>query len=176
MSSMFFIESERLKLIPLNYEQLLLLQHNGDALNELLGLSLNTLQLEAAYNKETKDALQSNWLPNTRTYPDLYCWYTNWQIILKHTNTRIGGISFGGYPDDYGETSVGYLIDIHYRQNGYATEALQTLLQWGFKFSILKAVNADTNPSNIASQQVLLKAGFKKSTECNGLLYFKRFK
>ncbi len=118
------------------------------------------------------EAMHKYWLPNTLAYPDLYCWYTNWQIVLKSTNSIIGTIGLGGYPDDYGSTSIGYMIYKDKQGNGYATEALTTVLNWGFAFSILKKVNADTQSSNKASQRVLLKTGFKYTHTEGGALYY----
>jgi ribosomal-protein-alanine N-acetyltransferase len=173
---MLFVESERLKLIPLNYEQLLQVQKNNAEPDQVPDSNFLNIQIEPHFKADAYEALQNFWLPNTRAYPDLYYWYTNWQIVLKSTDTVIGGIGFGGYPDDYGETSVGYMIDIRYRRQGFATEALHTLLKWGFNFSVLKAVNADTQLKNTASKHTLLKAGFKETDRGNKLLYFKLVK
>ncbi|WP_345953341.1 GNAT family N-acetyltransferase [Mucilaginibacter sp. PAMB04168] len=170
---MYYIESERLKLIPLNYEHLLLYKNNRPALEKALGLNPSTMVIDAFYKAETKDALQNFWLPNTKLYPELYYWYTSWEIVLKQTNTSIGGIGFGGYPDDYGETSIGYVVDQQHWGFGYATEALNTISKWGFAFTLLKALKADTQSHNLLSQRVLIKAGFKHTDSKNGLLYYR---
>jgi ribosomal-protein-alanine N-acetyltransferase len=158
---MFFIESDRLKLIPLKHEQLVLCKRDRAALEKQLGLNLSAMVIDTHYQDELQQALNGFWLPNTQAYPDLYHWYTNWEVVLKSINTTIGGIGFGGYPDDFGETSVGYVMDEKHRCNGYATEAVLALSQWGFSYSILKSIIADTEVNNLASQQVLVKAGFK---------------
>ena len=170
---MFFIESERLKLIPLTHDQLLLLKHNRNELELTMSLKPSAMVVDAYFQQESNEALINFWLPYTKAYPDLYHWYTNWQIILKSINTTIGGISLGGYPNDYGETTIGYVIDEHHRGNGYATEALITLTQWAFQFSTLKHIHADTLITNFASQQVLLKAGFKYTHSVNTTLYYR---
>jgi RimJ/RimL family protein N-acetyltransferase len=128
------------------------------------------------FQAEMNEALQNFWLPNTQAYPNLYQWYTNWQVVLKSTNTIIGSIGFGGYPNDHGETSLGYMTDQQHWGLGYATEAVNILAQWGFSFSILKAITADTPLQNLASQRVLAKANFKQTHSQNGLQYFKRLK
>jgi RimJ/RimL family protein N-acetyltransferase len=132
--------------------------------------------IDELFRAEMNAAHQNFWLPNTKAYPDLYQWYTNWQVILKITNTIIGSIGFGGYPNDYGETSVGYMTDQQHWSQGYATEAVNTLAKWGFSFDILKAITADTPAQNLASQRVLAKADFKQTHTQNGLQYFKRLK
>jgi len=173
---MFTLQSSRLILIPLSYNQLTLSAQNRNLFEQNIGLNPSNILIDDEFKAEMDEAMQNFWLPNTQAYPDLYQWYTNWEVILKSTNTSIGGIGFGGYPNDYGETSIGYMIDKNRWGNGYATEALKAVLNWGFAFSILKSVNADTPVGNTASQRVLLKSGFKKTQTENGLLYFKATK
>lgn len=173
---MFFLETTRLKLIPLNHQQLLLYCTDRVVLENRLGLNLSNMHIDPVFRQEMDEAMQNFWLPNTKAYPDLYQWYTNWEIVLKKINTSIGGIGFGGYPDDYGATTVGYVIDKQHQGNGYATEALLTLLQWGFSFSVLKAVKADTTTDNTSSQNVLIKTGFKQIGIRNNILYYQRIK
>jgi ribosomal-protein-alanine N-acetyltransferase len=170
---MFLIESGRLKLLPLNHEQLLLQMNNPNYLAEILGLQMPALKAPASFLYGLEQARDNCWLPDTQAYPDLYQWYTNWKIVLKNTNTIIGSIAFGGYPDDYGQTTVGYVIDALHNGNGNATEALCTLCHWGFRFSILKAVTADTEVANLASQKVLTKVGFSKTHVKDGTVFYR---
>jgi [ribosomal protein S5]-alanine N-acetyltransferase len=170
---MYFIESERLKLIPLTYQQLLLQAQNPEVLPQILNIQRAPLTLEPTFEAEMLEALQNFWLPNTLLYPDLYYWYTNWYLVEKHRNIAVGGIGFGGYPNDFGETTIGYMLGHEYRGNGYATEALQTLSGWGFSFSILKAIKADTQPGNQPSQRVLERAGFRHTHSDSQLRYYR---
>lgn len=151
----------------------MLLKHNRNELELAMGLNPSAMVIDAYFQQESNEALINFWLPYTKAYPDLYHWYTNWQIVLKNINTTIGGISLGGYPNDYGETTIGYVIDERHRGKGYATEALLTLTQWGFRFSMLKYIVADTLLDNHASQQVLLKAGFKYTHSVKTTLYYR---
>jgi len=163
----------RLKLISLTHEHLLLTQKERAKLEKYLGLNPSAMIIDPLFKTEMDAALLNFWLPNTYAYPDLYHWYTNWQIVVKSTNTIIGSIGFGGYPDDYGETTIGYMVDQQHQSQGYATEALQALSRWGFSFSMLKAIAADTKTDNPASKQVLLKAGFRQTHTVKNALYFK---
>jgi ribosomal-protein-alanine N-acetyltransferase len=170
---MLFLESERLKLIPLTHQQLVQYQADPTAFTQQLALNPSDLQMDELFAAEMNEALHTFLLPNTKLYPDLYMWYTNWVIILKSTNTIIGGIGFAGYPDDYGETLVGYVVSKQYQRLGYGSEALNALLNWGFSFSILKAVRADADTGNTGSQKVLTKAGFKLIEKTGDTLYYK---
>ena len=169
---MMFIETTRLKLIPLKHHQLLLFDKHWSELQRVLGLNETVLKVDELVKADMHEALHHFWLPNTRQYPELYYWFTNWLVILKSTNIAIGGIGFNGYPDDYGETSIGYMIDEQHRGHGYATESASAICNWGFGFSILKHVKADTGIHNLASQRVLLKAGFRKLEQKNDTIFY----
>src|ERR1700733_146114 len=108
---MFFIESERLKMIPLTHQLLQLLHHNRTAMEASLGLNISNMQIDPFYKNEVDDAMINFWLPKTLEYPDAYKWYTNWEIILKSNNTSIGGMGFAGEPNENGEAETGYMVD-----------------------------------------------------------------
>lgn len=173
---MLSIESARLKLLPLTHEQLLLFRADLPALENALGLQQSSMEYDDAFVTEVAHALDNFWLRDTKMYSDLYPWYTNWQIVLKSGKRIIGNAGFAGYPDEYGKTSVGYGISMPYRGMGYASEALQTLLHWGFSYSVLKSVKADTDRFNLASQRVLLKASFRLMHEDSGVLHYQKSK
>ena len=48
-----------------------------------------------------------------------------------------------------------------FQGNGYATEAVKLALKWAFDHPGIIAIEAETDPDNAASQQVLNKCGFK---------------
>lgn len=174
---MFFIESERLRLIPLTHELLQLCNINRAAMEQSIGLNISAMKVAPDYQVEIDDAMLNFWLPQTLEHPDKYYWYTSWEIVLKSTNTSIGGIGFAGYPNKDGETQVGYMIDELQQRNGYATEALQTIVEWAFHQDVVKAVIGQTPLDNLASQATLLKNSFVADGEGEeGLLRFKRVK
>jgi ribosomal-protein-alanine N-acetyltransferase len=91
---MFFIESTRLKLIPLTQQLLRLCQVSRPAMEQSLGINISAMQIDPEYQIEIQDALVQFWLPKTREYPKKYQWYTNWEIVDKAANTSVGGIGF----------------------------------------------------------------------------------
>ena len=50
-----------------------------------------------------------------------------------------------------------------FQGNGYATEAVKLALKWAFDHPGIIAVEAETDPDNVASQKVLNKCGFKSN-------------
>jgi [ribosomal protein S5]-alanine N-acetyltransferase len=157
---MFYIESERLRLIPLNLHQLRIYT-NSEALAENLGLKEAKVETEPFFQSEFDDALQNHWAPLVEQNPDNYIWYTNWLIVLKEENIAVGGIGVTGLPDENGACETGYGMDLNHRGKGYATEALMCLAHWAFQNPDLKTIIAHTLIDGLSSQKVLRKAGFQ---------------
>ncbi|PSR55593.1 hypothetical protein AHMF7605_19815 [Adhaeribacter arboris] len=169
---MFNITSNRLKLIPLSHNQLQLLAQSRSELDKALSLNPSEQEYDTTIAAEITDALENFWLPQTALHPQDYSWYTNWDIVLTERNVSIGGIGFTGLPDTDGKTMVGYGISQLHEGQGYATEALQCLLRWGFAHPKLKTVIATTPPENSKSHRVLLKNNFTKTGESSDMIYW----
>lgn len=155
----FFIESDRLRLIPLTYDHLLL-HYDPDKLASELGLISASIEIEEPFKSGYTDALENFWKPNILKYPEYYKWYTNWLIVIKSLNKAIGGIGLSGKLNENGETETGYALDLNHRNQGYATEALIRLSDWVFDHEAAKALIAHTHREKNASQSTLIKAGF----------------
>lgn len=159
---MFFIESERLRLIPLTHELLQLLHTNRAAMELSLGLNLSGMQIDPFYQKEIDDAMVNFWLPKTLAHPGMYIWYTDWEIVLKTTNTAIGGMGFNGEPNVCSEAEIGYMIDPQHQNRGYATEALDALSRWAMTQANVNAIIVHTFEDNLPSRRILVKCGFEE--------------
>lgn len=170
---MFSIQSQRLQMIPLTHTQLLLLKQDRKLLELSLGLNPSAMLIDPLYIKEIDDAFDNFWLPNTLAFPDKYLWYTSWEIILKSTNTVIGGMGFAGYPNDAGEAEIGYMIDANQHNKGYATEALKLLSDWAFTHEFVKTIIVHTYADNLSSRRILDKCSFTLINDEAGLLTYK---
>jgi RimJ/RimL family protein N-acetyltransferase len=87
--------------------------------------------------------------------------FGHFQVIRRADDAVIGDIGFHHPPDDLGEVSVGFGIVPEARRQGYAAEALRTLLDWALAQPQVRAVHADTDLVNLASQRVLAGAGMR---------------
>jgi ribosomal-protein-alanine N-acetyltransferase len=170
---MFFIELERLKLIPLTHEQLLLLRQDRALMEISIGLTPSFMLVEPFYYAEIIDALDNFWLPNTLAHPEKYLWYTDWELVLKSANTSVGGMGFAGYPNENGEAEIGYMIDGNHHNKGFATEALQTMIAWAFTHQFVKAIIVHTYADNLPSRRLLDKCGFEQVEDVEGLLTYR---
>ena len=156
---MFFIESERLKLIPLTHAQLLLLQESRAKMEVEMGLNPSNMLVDQIWQDELADALENWFIPKTLLYPDKWMWYTVWEAVRKDTNTSLGGFGMG-YPGENGEAVTGYSIDKNEQGKGYGTEGLKRICRWGFENPDVKMISASTDEWNEPSKRILVKAGF----------------
>jgi RimJ/RimL family protein N-acetyltransferase len=171
---MFFIESERLRMIPLTHEQLQLLHTGRHVLEEALGLTLSNWKVDEFYQKEIDDAMINFWLPKTLANPDKFIWYTDWEIVLKNGDLSIGGMGFAGKPNEQGEAEVGYMIEEGHQGKGFATEALQLISDWALRQEDVKSVIVHTYESNLPSVRILEKCDFSQFNKADdGLLSFR---
>jgi ribosomal-protein-alanine N-acetyltransferase len=72
-------------------------------------------------------------------------------IVLKATNTLIGGCGIYESNPDNREGYIGYVLNRNFWGQGYATEAAQALLEFGFNQLKLHRIFATCDPENIAS-------------------------
>jgi len=86
----------------------------------------------------------------------------HWLISSVSTGETLGSCGFyRGFHDDIGE--IGYVLKkTHYGQ-GYMTEAVSLMLEFGWNKLHLKAIKAATSKDNQPSINVLTKAGFEIS-------------
>ncbi len=170
---MFFIQSEKLKIIPLSHNLLQLLSNNRASMELSMGLNISDPIIDPFYKKEMDDALINFWLPKTLENRSNYIWYTGWEIILKSENISVGGMGFNGEPNEFGEAEIGYLIYQQFQNKGFATEALRLLSNWALSQNNVKLVKVQTFEDNLPSKRILSKCGFQEVNRNNdGLLTY----
>ena len=86
--------------------------------------------------------------------------FTSWIFIEKSTKQVIGDGGYKGNPNSFGEIEIGYEIIQSKRKKGYATEAINALIDWAFTQPEAKYILAKCDPENIPSQNLLKKLGF----------------
>jgi [ribosomal protein S5]-alanine N-acetyltransferase len=166
------LETSRLKLVPLTHEQLILYKTNQKELAHNLGVHFLDRQNDPSVETDLAEAIEF-WIKNTSEKHEHYEWYTNWEIILKDENIAVGGIGFAGLPDEDGKSMVGYGLDVRFHNRGIVSEALSTIIEWGFLNPSLKQIIADTPLQNLPSQKVLIKNGFSESHRTDSLIFWK---
>jgi RimJ/RimL family protein N-acetyltransferase len=85
----------------------------------------------------------------------------------------IGTIGFYGPPDTDGHVVIGYGLVPDSRGRGMATEAVGGLVGFCRSHHEVRAIVADTEQDNVASQRVLIKNGFEFERADDKLFYYR---
>ena len=99
--------------------------------------------------------------------------FTMYLIRRRSDGSAVGGIGFFGPPDGTGTVEFGYGLVPSARGAGLATEAVELALQHAADNGA-RAVVADTDITNVASQRVLEKNGFVEVRRSAALVYYRR--
>ncbi|HAU1322417.1 TPA: GNAT family N-acetyltransferase [Legionella pneumophila] len=83
-------------------------------------------------------------------------------VFEKESGSFIGeaGLFHLLFDDAQSEVELGYHLYKKFWGKGYGTELVRALIQWGFQHLSINKLVSTTYPDNIASQKVLIKAGF----------------
>lgn len=150
-----FIETERLRIVPLTAAQLKLWTTDIVALEGELSCSYHAEPLSDVFSsivegqiiKVTED--ESNWL-----------FHTFWFAILKDESIAIGSLCFKSAPNNAGEVEIGYGLAKEFEGNGYMTEAVGAICSWAKAQDGITHIIAETEKDNPQSQRVLERCGF----------------
>ncbi|HRG34325.1 MAG: GNAT family N-acetyltransferase [Saprospiraceae bacterium] len=86
----------------------------------------------------------------------------NWGITLKEDLKLIGTIGFWRIDKPNYRTEVGYMLQTKHQGKGLVSEALQTVLDFAFNQMHVHSIEANINPFNDRSRNLLIKNGFIK--------------
>ncbi|MDZ7965722.1 MAG: GNAT family protein [Nostoc sp. DedSLP03] len=95
-----------------------------------------------------------------------------WGIARKQDNVLIGSCGFTWNPQEH-SAEVGYELASTFWRQGIMTEAVSTILQFGFEKMDLRFVIAQVMLENIASKKLLEKLGFHSQGVLKQYAFFK---
>lgn len=85
--------------------------------------------------------------------------------VERASLSAVGQLGTKGWPDKHGVIEIGYGLTPQAQGRGLATEAVGALLAYLEARPDVKTVTAQTLPSNLASQRVLTKLNFERTTQ-----------
>ncbi len=159
------IETERLIIKPLTYEQLAKYMRSDNSLETELNLNTSKRIISA----DLKEALEQTILPDVADSAKNYLFSSIWTIISKADNKMVGDLCFMGEPDEDGKIEIGYGTHEEFRKRGFMTEAVGAMIKWAEKQPDIRTIIASTCKSNVDSFSVLQKNNFVKSGETGTL-------
>jgi [ribosomal protein S5]-alanine N-acetyltransferase len=163
------IETKRLIVKPLTYEQLLKYAKCDNSLETELQLKKTARTISV----ELKEALEQTILPNVADKSKNYLYSTIWTAISKTENKMVGDLCIYGEPNEDGEIEIGYGTYKEFQNNGFMTEIVRGIIGWVNTQIKVKSIIASTDKTNVASFKVLEKNNFTKTGEKDGLFNWK---
>ncbi|KOO51091.1 GNAT family N-acetyltransferase [Viridibacillus arvi] len=94
-----------------------------------------------------------------------------WGIQRKGIKGIIGTIGFHAWSPNHKRAEIGYEIHPDHWRNGYALEAVSTILSYGFDDMELTRIGAIVFVDNAASSKLLTKVGFQKEGILRDYMY-----
>lgn len=83
-------------------------------------------------------------------------------VVLKKNNILIGGCGIHITNTNNKEGSIGYCYDDKFWGSGYASEAVNTIINFGFDKLKLHRIFGTCHPDNVGSAKVMEKVGMTK--------------
>jgi [ribosomal protein S5]-alanine N-acetyltransferase len=157
--------TQRLELLPCSFEVAqAVVTRNKPQVERLLGLRVpddwygsEVLDIFPMYAQMLIDApLQLGW--------------GVWLMIYIANSTLIGDLGFLGKPDQTGTVEMGYEVLSAYRQQRFAFEAVEALVNFAFTQPELKRIIAHSPEDHVASIRILEKLGMQQISKDENLL------
>jgi len=102
------------------------------------------------------------WLAQALAATEADPWLHGFRMLDRTTGVVVGSCGFKGPPLAERIVELAYGVSPEYQGCGYATEAAQALVDFAFRHGQVRTVCAHTLAGNIASERVLVKAGFER--------------
>lgn len=155
-SALRSLHSKRLILIAANTSLVMADLEGTEALASMLGTAVPGNWPPELYDREPMQyALRQ------LADPAEQCW-SLWYLINNTDGEReaLGICGFKGRPNAAGSVEIGYSVLAQYRNQGFATEAVERLVTWAFSHQSVLEVCAETLPHLKQSIRVMQKNGF----------------
>jgi ribosomal-protein-alanine N-acetyltransferase len=91
-----------------------------------------------------------------------------WAITERGRDEYVGDIGFSNFAPEHARAEVGFLLARAFWRRGLMSEALTTVLDYGFRTKSLHRVEALVDPRNESSLRVLERCGFAREGTLRG--------
>ena len=143
-------------------ERLIVRRYNADDKNHFFSLSGDEevmRYIRPIQRRPDSDAFLDGIIAYYTTNPSR----GRWAVEEKNSHLFVGSFAIIPIPGDEDKTQMGYSLLPGHWGKGYATELTLAALEYAFSDDQYEVIYGVTEQPNIASQKVLLKAGFKLS-------------
>ena len=150
------LASDRLRLVAATPELVAADLERRDALASMLDASVPDNWPPDLYDREAMEyTLRQLADPAGRGW-------SSWYLIASPAgrDELIGICGFKNRPSATGSAEIGYSVLRQFRNQGFATEAVERLVRWAFSHQNVVEVSAETLPHLQSSIRVMMKNGF----------------
>jgi len=153
---MFTIRTERLEIVAATRTLLKAEMSDRDRFADILGAVI-----PSEWPPATAADAVPYFLSTLEAHPHWEQWLTRY-VVLAAGGQRVlvGSVGFLGAPDEVGMVEIGYSVLPEFQGRGIAGEMVGALVRWAFEHQEVRCVEADTEPTNIASWSLLARLGF----------------
>lgn len=92
-------------------------------------------------------------------------------MVEKESGKIIGNVYLGNR--EFEAKEVGYIVNKKYQRQGYASEAIQTLIEYAFQHQVHR-IFAESDPHNDCSWKLLEHLGFQREAHFHQNVYFRK--
>jgi [ribosomal protein S5]-alanine N-acetyltransferase len=96
-----------------------------------------------------------------------------WAITDKQTNQLIGSFGYWRLIKPHNRAEIGYSLLPEYWGKGLMAETFKTLIEFGFNQMQVHSIEANVNPQNQKSIQLLERVGFRKEAHFRENFFYK---
>jgi [ribosomal protein S5]-alanine N-acetyltransferase len=166
------VSTQRLNIIPLSYDQLLMYLHANDLLEEQLGLT----KTGRTISEDVKEMVETFTLPKIKEVSeDHFIFYTFWIVVEKSSGIIVAELGFKGPPDENGAVEIGYGTMPGYEGKGFMTEAVAYIFEWASQRKDITTVLASIDKNNIASIRIAEKNKFELYDQKEEMLWWRKY-
>ncbi len=122
----------------------------------------------------TEESVKAYYESRRDIYPESYPEWLDLVIELRGESKVVGNVGIGVKNKEQGQAVIGWLLSRRYRGQGIATEAVTSLVAFGFEPMGLHRIYARTGRRNTRSWRLMERIGmrreahFRKSHKVNG--------
>ncbi len=156
----------------LETERLLLIKMNESHLQRLHEMRTNDAVMH--YLQKPKPKTLEETMDNIKSNIDLIEKQEgiSWVVTVKDENLMAGVIGFWRMKKEHSRPEIGYLMLPQYWHKGIMSEALCAVIRYAFETMQANSIEADINPQNEASANILKRNGFLQEAYFRQNLFF----
>lgn len=142
-------------------ERLLLRKRTPERLKDLINQPLEFQMKFLGYDQKEKCQIEIEGIKERLTRIESWNW-VKWDIILKSSDQVIGSCGFHNWEKDHERAELGYILKEDFRRQGYMTEAIKSVVDYGFTTMNLNRIEAFISPDNTPSLSIVERLMFTK--------------